>query len=163
MPASRNPHPLQTLLDAAAHNMPWWKDERSRHCAYCGIMMGTREGCKELFKKTHDHIIPVAQNGPGVTIPACFGCNREKADKSLPEFLKSRYFKRKRKVKHGKAWPESELWAAFCIAALRKTAELLATDARQKPKASKASIKPPKAAVNASGSVPSSPPRGPKV
>lgn len=77
-------------------------------------------------RTTHDHVIAKSQVDHGVTIPACKACNEAKRDQLLPDFLASDYFRSKRKKKHGKAWSEHELWAVFTVAALRRTAELMA-------------------------------------
>ena len=115
---------LSKLL-RAGQSSPWWRDDRAKHCAYCGIAMRQR-GMKQVpTKATRDHIIPTAHGGPNVTIPACRECNEAKAEQSLPQFLSGEYFAGKRSKKHGKAWPEQQLWAAYAVATLRKTHDLM--------------------------------------
>ena len=115
---------LDTLLQAS-FKAPWWGDGRERHCAYCGIMMRKRGAKPVPTKATRDHILPTCHDGPSVTLPACHACNSAKGAMDLPEFLSSEHFRAVRARKHGKAWPEHELWAAYAVAVLRKTHDLM--------------------------------------
>lgn len=89
-------------------------------------MMRHRGAKQVATKATADHVIPTCHGGPSLTLPACHACNSAKGRMGLPEFLASPYFKTMRtERKHGKAWPEHELWAAHAVASLRKTHELM--------------------------------------
>ena len=116
---------IETLISAGIA-APWWRDGREKNCAYCGVMMRQRGTQQIPTKATSDHVIPVCQDGPALTIPSCWACNQAKAATSLPSFLQSDYFRNVRLKKHGKAWPEHELWAVHTVASLRKTYELMA-------------------------------------
>lgn len=62
------------------------------HCYYCEIEFGYKEiGLDpEPVKKTKDHIIPSSRGGindPKNIVPACFQCNKAKANLMPEEFL----------------------------------------------------------------------------
>lgn len=128
------------------------------HCAYCGIKMRQTYNEAKGTSPTRDHVLAKAHGGQAVTVPACLECNQAKRSKSLPEFLAGEYFRAKRNPKHGRAWPEHELLAVYAVAVLRRTHEAM-LEAEAKPKARPA---PGANKVNASGSVPSSPPQARK-
>ncbi len=101
----------------------WWKDERRNWCAYCGIPM--KKSCAPGSKippqkATRDHVIRKVYEGSGVTIPCCRSCNQAKGAMSLPKFMASDYYKKKRKIKHRYKWSESQLWAVVGMSALRR-------------------------------------------
>ena len=130
-------------LVAAGFAMPWWNDDRARHCAYCGRMMRLRGKADVPTRATRDHVVPICHGGPNLTVPACLECNRTKGALSLPEFMAGDYLRHRRTPKHGKAWADHELWAVFSVASLRRTHELMRT-----------------ATINAGAPVPSSPRQG---
>ncbi len=99
----------------------WWKDERRRCCAYCGVPMKLR--CPKgqpipQNKRTKDHVIPKKHNGRGLTVPACFSCNQAKGAASLQEFLLSDYYANQKK--HKPHWQVKDLWMVASLAALGK-------------------------------------------
>ncbi len=102
----------------------WWKDDRRKWCAYCGIAMKLR--CAKGTpippqKATRDHVIPKKHNGGLITIPACFACNQAKGTMSIPEFLFSDYFTQKRARKHRNQWPIEQLWLVTALAAMKRS------------------------------------------
>ena len=130
--------------------MPWEKDKRLWHCAYCGVRM-SKNGAVEAERKTEDHVLPVCRGGK-ITIPACIECNRAKGPKSLPDFLASSHFREKRSPKaHRLAWPEHELLAVYAVAVLRRTHELMRQPEGKPAKVPAAKPKAAKPAVNAAG------------
>ena len=120
----KNKTDIESLI-SAGFAAPWWKDGREKNCAYCGVMMRQRGQMQVPTKATADHIIPLCEAGPAITIPSCRSCNEAKGAQSLPAFLQSDHFKKIRLKKHGKAWLEHELWAVHSVASLRKTYELM--------------------------------------
>lgn len=109
------------LIDALGD---WWKDDRRKWCAYCGIPMKLRCAKGKPIppqKATRDHVIPKTHNGGLVTIPACLSCNQSKGNKSVPEFLLSEHFTQKRKQKHRNQWPVEHLWLVTALAAVRRS------------------------------------------
>lgn len=115
-------------LDAACDQLRaalgnWWTDHRRNWCAYCGIPMrvrGTKNKPTPPQKATKDHVIPKTHNGAVVTIPACSACNQAKGSTALQEFLLSRYFAEKRRLKHRHKWPIKQLWMVASLAALEQ-------------------------------------------
>jgi 5-methylcytosine-specific restriction endonuclease McrA len=102
----------------------WWKDERRKWCAYCGIPMKLHCAVGTTIppqKSTRDHIIPKKYESANLTIPSCRACNQAKGAKSLPEFMASDYFKKKRKFKHRNKWSKKQLWTAVGLAALERS------------------------------------------
>ena len=102
----------------------WWKDDRRRWCAYCGIAMKVR--CAKGIpippqKATRDHVFPKKHDGGLVTIPACRSCNAAKGAMSVPEFLFSAYFLAKRRQKHRNQWPVEHLWMVTALAAVKRS------------------------------------------
>jgi len=123
----------------------WWKDDRRNWCAYCGIPMKLR--CAEgkpipPQKATRDHVIPKKHNGGLVTIPACKSCNQAKGTMSVPEFLFSDYFMKKRKHKHRNQWPVEHLWMVTALAAVRRSRSGALSEHRSRSNANQ-SPKPP--------------------
>jgi hypothetical protein len=102
----------------------WWKDDRRRWCAYCGIAMKLR--CAKgkpipTQKATRDHVIPKKHSGGLITIPACYACNQAKGAMSIPEFLFCGYFTQKRTQKHRNQWPIAHLWMVTALAAVKRS------------------------------------------
>ena len=108
------------LIDALGD---WWKDDRRKWCAYCGIAMKLRCAKGKPIppqKATRDHVIAKTHNGRLITIPACRSCNQAKGTMSMPEFLLSDYFAHKRKQKHRNQWPVEHLWIVTALAAIKQ-------------------------------------------
>jgi len=106
----------------------WWKDDRRKWCAYCGIPMKIRcvaGTAVPMNKLTRDHILPrkLKFTESGLTIPACRSCNQAKGALSLPEFMAGEYFSKIRKCKHRNKWPLDELWKVLGLAAFIQSIE----------------------------------------
>jgi 5-methylcytosine-specific restriction endonuclease McrA len=96
----------------------WWADERRNWCAYCGVAIANEAG--KLPSATRDHVVPRAHKGRHVTIPCCRACNRQKADRGLPEFMLTAYFAGVRSEKRERQWPLRDLWLVVALAAVEQ-------------------------------------------
>ncbi|MEE9315473.1 MAG: HNH endonuclease [Rhizobiaceae bacterium] len=103
----------------------WWKDDRKKWCAYCGIPMKLRCASGATVpphKSTRDHIIPKKYtNNRKLTIPACRSCNQAKGQQSLAEFMAGEHFEAIRKIKHRHKWTDESLWTVAGMAALENS------------------------------------------
>ncbi len=126
----------------------WWKDDRKKWCAYCGIPMKQRCAAGTTIppqKATRDHVLPRKYKNPGITIPCCRACNQSKGHLSLEEFMATDYFRKIRKRKHRNKWPVRDLWAAMSIASLKCAMKARAVPAGSGSKSAKVVQLPKKA------------------
>jgi hypothetical protein len=103
----------------------WWKDGRQEWCAYCGVKLTAKQN--DLSHRTQDHVLPKVHRAAGsrdVTIPACRQCNQAKAQKTIPEFLLSRHFKKVRRSPKPNQWPLQDLWLIMALASTEQARSL---------------------------------------
>ncbi|MBS9720375.1 hypothetical protein JYU29_06725 [Tianweitania sp. BSSL-BM11] len=110
-----SPNPTK-LINRKVGN--WWADDRKNWCAYCGVALEV--GGNQPNMRTRDHVMPRTHKGTAVTIPACRCCNQAKANRSMPEFLSSKYFAEVRDRKLANSWSLRDLWLVTALAAVEQ-------------------------------------------